>query len=804
MDTLIQDVRLAFRSLLKNRLVSLLAVGSLALAISGNTTVFSLVNAILLRPVPYDDPDRLVFVWQTNQENPNFDLSPVAPANFVDWREASRSFTDMAAMRNDPLSLTGGDRPEPLVASAVSPSAFRILGVEPLLGRDFRPDEEKAGSAKVVILSYRFWQNRYAGDPSLVGRTIEIVGEAYQVIGVMPEGFEFMDPRLQVFTPLALTGELPRDARMLLVIARVRPEVPLEQAKQEMSVIAKRLETEYPDENRGYGARVLTMREQLAYGGNREIMALLQGALVFVLLIASANVANLMLSRGQDRQREIAVRSALGAPRRRIVRQLLTESLLLAFSAGAIGVSLGYVGIHLMVTAFGDQLPRIFTPRLDSTVLVFTVCVSVLAGLAFGLAPSLQASRPNLTDTLQSGGGRGSSIGSRRRLLSKALVVSEVTLALIMLSGAGMLIRSFQDFQQTDPGIQVDNLLLLQLAVPTSGYETDESVANFTRDFLEKLRALPGTNAASTANHLPRTPIPPKSSFAIDGRGHEEGVLLNTTTLTVSSGYWETLQIPLLQGRGFQATDRFTAPPVALINNAMAAAYWPEQNPLGERITLQDVSREIIGIVGNVREDMLLDSQAQTETIIYLPQAQVPSRGLSVLLSTSPPPRTLAGPARDALWDIDRKLSASQTQTYQELLDQMFVGMRVISTLLTSFGGLALFLAAVGIYGVLAFSVSRRTHEIGIRMAMGARAVDVLKLVTREGLVLVAIGFAIGVPGILLVSSVVAQAMSGFATVAPTSSLGVGLVLLLVSLAACYLPARRASRLHPVVALRYE
>jgi putative ABC transport system permease protein len=804
MDNLIQDIRLSLRSLLKNRLVSILAVGSLALAISGNTTVFSLVNAILLRPLPYEDPDRLVFIWQTNQENPSFDLSPVSPANFVDWREASRSFTDIAALRTEPSSLTGGDRPEAVVGTAVTTSAFRILGAKPMLGRDFRPEEEEPGADKVVILSHRFWQTRFAGDPTLVGQTIELVGEPYQVIGVMPEDFELLDPRLQFWIPLALNGALPRDSRNLLVMARVRPEATAQDADQEISVIAKRLETEYPDENRGYGARVLTMREQLAYGGNREIMVLLQGALVFVLLIAAANVANLMLSRGQDRQREIAVRSALGAPRRRIVGQLFTESLLLAFSAGALGVALGYVGIRLMVGAFGEQLPRLFMPSLDSAVLVFTVGISIVAGLAFGLVPSLQASRPNLTETLHEGGGRGSSIGSRRRLLSKALVVAEVALALVMLSGAGMLIRSFQEFQKPDPGIKVDNLLVLQLGIPTAGYESDESVADFTRMYLEKLSGLPGVKAASMANHLPRTPIPPKSSFSVDGREQPDGVALSATTLTVSSGYLRTFQIPLLQGRRFREADRFDAPPVVMVNQALAAIHWPEKNPLGERITLQGVSREITAVVGNVREDMLLDSQAGAEPILYIPQAQVPSRALAVFLSTTPPPRTLIGPARDALLEVDRKITASQIQTYEELLDQMFVGMRVIGTLLTSFGALALILAAVGIYGVLAFSVSRRTHEIGIRMAMGAHSSDVLKLVTREGLVLVAIGFAIGLPGILLVSAGVSQAMSGLVTVAPSTSIAVGVVLLLVSLIACYVPARRAAGLHPLIALRYE
>jgi putative ABC transport system permease protein len=342
------------------------------------------------------------------------------------------------------------------------------------------------------------------------------------------------------------------------------------------------------------------------------------------------------------------------------------------------------------------------------------------------------------------------------------------------------------------------------LILPDSGYETDESVAEFSRAYLEKLHALPGVEAACVADHLPRTPMPPKNSFSIDSVEQEEGVALTATTLSVSDGYFESFRIRFLQGRSFEAEDRLSAPPVAIINNAMAQTHWPDRNPLGERITLRGVSREIIGIVGNVREDMFRDRLMASEPIIYLPQAQVPSRAIAVVLRTTPPPRTLAGPARDALWEVDRKLSATEIQTYEEFIAQFFVGMQVISTLLSSFGGLALFLAAVGIYGVLAFSVSRRTHEIGIRMAMGAKRRDVLKLVTREGIVLVIIGFAIGVPGIMLVSRAVAQVMAGFSTVAPATAFWVGLVLFSVSLLACYIPARRAAALHPLVALRYE
>ena len=661
MNGLITDIRLAFRAIRRHPIVTLLATISLALAIGGNAMTFSLVNVLLIRPLPYPDPDRLVVLWQSEKENAGFDLIPTSPANFVDWQERSTSFEEMGALQETPLSLTGGDQPEPVFGAAASVNMFRILGAQTALGRTFLPEEEERGLHRVVVLGHDLWRNRFAADPALVGQTIDLRGEPYRVVGVMPEDFELLDPRFQLWVPLTLpTDRLPRDERSLLVVARLKPDVLLADAQKEMITLAANLESEYPDANRGYSAKVLTLQQQMTYGGGREILVLLQGALVFVLLIAAANLANLLLARGQDRQREIPLRAALGASRHRIIRQLLVESVVLALGGGLIGLLLGAWGIDFLVKAFGGLWPKMIIPQLDGSVVGFTMAISVLAGVAFGLAPALRASRPSLVGDLREGG-RGTGNGSRRRVMSRALVVAEVALALVMLSGAGVFVTSIREWHRADAGIDVDQLLTFQLGLPQPDYEDDGALAALSQQVIEELEALPGVTSATLANHLPRSPFPPRVSFSVDGRPlPEEERLPNAAALTVSPGYLRTLKVPLLQGRSFLRSDGHAAAPVVLINEAMQRAHFPDESPLGQRITVQDESREIVGVLSNVKEDMFRDSQAGAEPILYLPQAQSPSRQVAVVVRTTPEPMSLSGPVRSALWELDRNLSVAQ------------------------------------------------------------------------------------------------------------------------------------------------
>ncbi len=802
MRDLFQDVRLGLRTLSKTPIVSVLAVLSIGIAIAGNTTVISIVDAILLRPLPFRDPDRLVMLWEANPSNPIIGFNLTSVDNFLDFREGTDAFEHLSGLQPAALSLTEGDLPEPLIGIAASSGLFEILGDPAGLGQTLQPADFQAGNERVVVLSYDFWQTRFASDRTIVGRTIEIDGEPHLVRGVMDRGFEFLDPRIDLWKPLVLRkGETPRDLKNLSVIGRLREDVSLEKAREELGVVAARLARDYPDANRELTVLLRTMREQLSSGGNKELMSLLQGALLFVLLIASANIANLYLARGVDRQKEFAVRTAMGASRRRILRQLLLEAFVLAFVAGALGTTLSYWGIRLLAGVFGDQMSAAFTPRLDGRVFLFSMAVSILAGLAFGIAPALSTARADLMGTLHEGGRAGT--GAGRRLLTKSLVVAEVTLALVMLAGAGVLVRTFAAAQNLEAGIRTDNVLVFQLDLPAERYAEPAQRSRFLEELRQELGALPSVAASTAVDHMPRSPLPPTMTFAIEGVTAEEE-RPTATVVTIDPGYLDVFRVSLFQGRPFEPSDRLESPPVALVNDAMARAYFSGGSPLGERVRLQETSREIVGVVANVREDIFRFDADVSQPIIYLPQAQSPSRQVGVAVRTEADPLALTSPVREAILRIDPKLSAAEFKTMEDFIAQFFVGMRLLNNILSGFGGLALLLAAIGIYGVIAFSVSRRTHEIGLRMALGARRVDVLNLVVREGLVLVAIGFAIGIPGIFLVSRAIAAALSGISPFATSTAVVIGAGLFVVAFLACYLPARRAASLHPAIALRSE
>ncbi len=795
-----QDLRGALRSLIKHPTVSGLAILSLALAIAGNAVVFSMVSSWLMHSWSYKDPDTLAFVWQS-KEGEFLGQTPPTPANFVDWKDRSLSLEEWTAFRPTSLTLTGGDTPEAVVAGEVSANIFPLLGIQPILGQAFGPENEIRGRHRTVVLEHEFWTQHFGADPDIVGSTLELGGSAYTVLGILPATFEFIFAPVKMLVPIVLDDEnLSRSRKELLTMARLKPEVTLEEAESEMQTIMAALAQEYPEENRDYSAKVLSLPQQFPGEINQKLFVVLQGLLVMVLLIACINVANLLLARGQQRRKELALRAALGAGKARIFRQLLTESLMLSLFGGLLGLLLGWAGMRSLFSAFATQLPKSFTPTMDLRVVLFTAGIAVLSGAIFGLVPALQASTPHLGQAL-SEGGRGGAGGKRRRWLTRGLVVVEITGALVMLCGAGLLVRSFLDIQNADPGFETKGLLTYQLSLPEDRYGEDRQVADFYHRLVRKMEALPGATKATVTNFLPRTPLPASLAFYLEGEPTQEPSQHSATAVTIGPGYLETLEVPLLRGRPLIERDHAEALPVTLINHSMAQRFWPDSDPLGQRITVGDQTREIVGITGNIQQDLLLGTSSGFAPIFYLPQGQSPSRAMAVMIRSQAPPKTLLPEVRLTLLKMDPDLSAARPLTMEEYTEKFFLGMILINKLLIAAGLVALILAAVGIYGVIAFSVSQRTREIGIRMALGARRSDVLRQITWEGVLLALVGFALGLPVVGLLILGIESLLKGFGTVSPSSAGIVAVLLFLVAVAASIIPARRAASLDPVRAL---
>lgn len=797
MGSLLQDVRFSFRVLIRGRVVTLLAAVTLALAIAGNTTVFSLVSASTFHSWPYRDADRIVMIFQTNLTQASAPTI-VSPANFVDWRARARSFDDMAAselIRS--FSLTGGSQPEPVAVTRSTINLFRLLGVTPAAGRTFVAEDERPGRNAVAVVSHPFWQTRFGSDPSMIGRTIHLNDRPYEVVGILPADFELAIGDFEIAVPLPLaTDNLPRDVRNLEVWARLHAEVAPAEADAEMTAVAQTLEREYPEANKSYGARVLTLKAFQALN-SPGIMYPLQGALVFLVLMACANIASLQLVRAQDRQHEMAVRCALGAPRARLVRQLLIEGLLLAFAGGAAGCLLAVWGVKLLATLFAGQLPRSMTPAMDGAVLAFTFATAALAGLACGLLPSVRASTPNVAAELQEGA-RGGGGGARRRLVGRSLVVVEVALATMILSGAGLLIRGLGDWRRMDHGFEIDNLLTARLALPGLGAPGAGTDTDLLQRAQTEVQALPGVSAAAFASILPLGTIPPKALFTVDGRPAAGDERFNATVVSVSPGYLDAMKVPLLQGRDVTPADRADSVPVVLINDAMRRLHWPDHDPVSQRVTIRGQSREIVGVVGNVRQDRLLAPQA-LEPIVYFPQAQV-TQPTWLLVRTEREAGDLGTAVPAAVKAADPNATV-QIQTMTQVLDQRLGPYRQVSEVLIGFGALAALLAGLGIYGVT-HAVSRRTREIGMRLALGAQRRDVVGLVAREAVTLTAMGFVLSLPGMVFVSRLVSSFVFGVVPPTPTTTLLAGVGLFLVAAMAAFVPARRAASLEPMEALR--
>ncbi len=810
-ETLIQDLRYGVRTLMKSPGFAFVAVLTLALGIGANTAIFSVVNGVLLRALPYYEPERLVMVWADRpilQAQIGLGDFPVAVADFVDWRNQNQVFEQMAALYARFMTLTGGGEPESVVGLRASASLFPLLGARFTVGRAFLPEEDRASTDRVVIISHGLWQQRYGADPKLIGQKITLNDEAYTVVGVTAPDFQFprrgevpgVARKVDLYLPIAFTPEEMNNrlGNFLRVIARLRPGVSLQQASAEMNAIARRLTELYPVTNTDKGVRLAPLHQQ-AVGKARTALLVLLGAVGFVLLIACANVANLLLARAAGRQKEMAIRAALGASRWRVVRQLLTESLLLAISGGAAGLLLAWWGVDLLLAIAPDNLPRAYDIRLDTRVAGFTLLVSLVTGIVFGLLPALQASKIDLGETLKEGG--RDAAGLLRRRLRGFLVVSEVALAFVLLIGAGLLIRSFARLTEVDPGIDPRGVLTMDIMLPFAKYKDGRSVA-FFQQTLERVRALPGVEAAATVFPLPLSGGNASSGFAIEGRPSPTEQTFIAGFRLISPDFFKTFRVPLIKGRVLAESDGAKAPPVVVVNESLARKYFANEDPLGKHITpLNDATCVIVGVVGDVKHSAL-DEEAKPE--IYRPMAQSQFLFMSLVVRTSGDPMQMVAVVRGQVWAGDKDQPISNIETMERLMAKSVAPRRFNLLLLGVFALIGLALAGMGLYGVMSYTVTQRTREIGVRMAMGAQRGDVLRLVIGEGMKLALIGALLGLGGALALTRLLKTLLFGVSATDPLTFIVIAAVLIIVALLACWIPARRAASMDPLVSLRVE
>jgi putative ABC transport system permease protein len=809
MTTLLQDVRYGFRMLRKSPGVTAAAVVSLALGIGANTAIFSVVNSILLKSLPYAEPERVVLLWGDSPAQGNH-RDQVSATDVDDWRQQNRVFEEVSTFGDWSATFLGGGEPERVAGTQVGDGFFRVMRGTPLLGRTFLPEEQEDGKANVIVLGHGLWLRRFGGDPHIVGQAVSLGGKPYTVVGVMPEDFRPLprslnDPPGQFYRPVAEPhDELERSSRHLRAIGRLKPGVTLEQAQAEMSVIASRLERAHPEDNTGYGVHLVTLPEDTV-GGLRTALLALFGAVVFVLLIACANVGNLLLARSSARQREFAVRAALGAGRARIVRQLLTESVLLALAGGAAGLLLALWGIGLVESLGSRVSPLLAGVRVDYGVLAFTGVVSVLAGLAFGLAPALQVSGPDLNETLKAGG--RSDAGGRGGRLRSALVVAEMALALVLLAGAGLLVKSVVRLRAVDAGFDTSNLLTMNLALPSSRYPDGAAQAAFFERLARQLGSQPGVEGAAFTSVLPLSSNFDGRALAVEDHPVPRGQEVSVDLYVATPDYLRAMRIPLVDGRAFDEHDTGEGAPVALVGETAARKLWPGQSPLGRRVKFPGSEknrqpwRTVVGVVRDVKQ-YGLDREDVMQ--MYLPEAQFPASFMTLVVRSKSDPAALLGGVRREVAAADRELAVFGVASMDELLADSVALRRFSMLLLGVFAAVAVALACVGLYGVISYSVAQRTREIGLRVALGARPRDVLRLVLGRGLGLAGLGIVLGLAGGLAVTRVISSLLFGVGARDPLTFAAVAALLSLVALAACLFPARRATKVDPMVALRYE
>ncbi|HEV8203971.1 MAG TPA: ABC transporter permease [Pyrinomonadaceae bacterium] len=810
METLIKDIRYGVRGLLKRPGFTVIALVTLALGIGANTAIFSVVNAVLLRPLQFRDPEQLVVVWE-EASFAGFPTNTPAPANYVDWKNQNQSFADMAAASTESFNLTGDGEPERIAANSVNANFFALFGVQPLLGRGFVPEEDRPGGNKVAVLSYSLWQSRYGGDRNVINREILLNGEKHTVVGVMPAGFHFLENDVRLWVPMALDQEelANRGGHYLQVVARLKPGVVLSQAQADMSAIMRRIAKDHPEEtfDGKLGAVVMPLRDQLV-GTARGSLTVLLVAVAFVLLIACANVAGLLLARAVARRREIALRMALGADRLRVVRQLLTESLLLAIVAGVLGSGLAYVSFTFLQGLIPEQMTLSANLSLDVRILVFTLAISIVTGVIFGLVPALQAAKFDLNDALKQSSTRATASGRLRSIL----IVFEVAASIVLLVSAGLLIQTlFQLFRQYSV-LEPDKILTMRTILPREKYKELQVRDNFYQQVLQRVAHLPGVASAGYSTSVPISWKGGSSGFYPEGiKNPIPGMSYDALHRQVSADYLKTMNIPLRQGRYFDSHDNAQSMPVAIINETMARQYWPGENALGRRFKLGDPEdtevpwTQIVGIVADIRE-MGLDEPVKAE--MYLPYQQITHNlwfiPRDLAIRTTGDTSNLVGAVRQIIREVDPDQPISNVATLGEVLGTEAAQRRMGMIMLVGFALLALLLASLGIYGVLAYFVTQHTNEIGVRQALGATPRDILFLVLKKGMGLTLIGVAIGLASAFALTRLMSSLLFGVKASDPLTFVAVPLLLALVALLACYIPARRATKVDPLVALRYE
>ena len=816
------DIRYGLRQLIKHPAFTIIAILTLALGIGANTAIFSVVNAVLLKPLPFPEPDQLIAVGMTDtRQKGETNLNSLSYPDFFDFRDQNRTLTSMAVYRDRSFALTSEEGATSLHGAKVSAQFFDVLGIKPVMGRAFVADDDEGGGGAggfKVIISHDFWKRHFGGDQNVIGRRITLDRRDYNVIGVMPPGFQFPiqnDP-LDFYVSISEDAANPdgstpttkqRGNHSLQAIARLKPGATIQQAQSDLSAIAAALTRQYPDSNTHFGVLTKSLREEMV-GDMRTALYILFGAVVCVLLIANANVANLLLARASARGKEIALRAAMGASRGRIIRQLLTESVLLSGLGGGFGLIVAQWGTEALVQTVPQNIPRISTIQLDATVLIFTLLVSLVTGVVFGLVPAWQASHVDLNSSLKSGS-RSGSAGEGKGRVRNALIMAEVAIALVLLISAGLLIQSFARLGRVQPGLRTERLLTARVGLPDVAYPKNENIIAFFDQFMPRVRAIPGVESASAILPLPLSGSNMVTSFDIEESPLPEGQRAGAPVRIIATDYFKTAGIPVRQGRVFDDRDRWESAPVVIVNERFAQKYFPGQNVVGKRIKpgfaadeTGEKMREIVGVVGNVKH---LSLKNEDSPEMYLPHPQMPFQVMSIVIRTKvSDPSAITNSLRKELAAMDRTIPLTSVRVFEEYISRSLARPRFNTLLLSIFAGTALVLTAIGIYGVLAYSVAQRTSEIGIRIALGAGKSSIFRLIVGQAMALVGISLVLGVAGAFAATRLLSSLLFGISATDPLTFAMSAVLLLLVALVACWLPALRATKIDPTVALRSE